>query len=252
MGIYVLLVNRKKEMGAEMGSDKFDKEKGITRREAIFAVGAGGFFLVMGMMGCANNGGNGLQDSNGAENQRGTSASNTVTLSDAFSSQERVLWYEVIWGVGKDSDIWFLHVVENGEVTTYSVRQSMQLGQVAKMADDEIIRMLEASSISKRGPVIAQAVIRTDKTGNTVSSEGVIDSNKISTIGETSWFDKSSVIGEREWINGTESASEVYTSTYAGFRGPAGDTHVSLIRRIDSEITFALDDVNTPGVIVVD
>lgn len=219
----------------------------MTRRKAVTVMCAGGFLLATGVTGCSSN-------ADDEKSNTSTPSANVITPSSAFTSQERVLWYEAIWGVGKDSEFCRLHIVENGEVTTY--RATNTLGQVANMTDEEIIQSVQnwdakQDESCKTGPRVVQAVLRTDQTGNAVSGEGLVSAESMSSVGKSDWIYKATIIGE-EWLDGVEGESTVYSSTYAGFRAPAGDTHLSLIRRVEPGMAFALDGINAPGTVIVD
>lgn len=177
-------------------------------------------------------------------------AAKAVPASEAFSSQERKVWFLVYDRIGKDSEIPEIYVVENGQVTTYMTRDfltSITLGDIAGKSDDSIVEYCEEGIAALKeaypthgpwsGTATPSFVVQTDQTGNNVISE-VVDLGEI-------------VIDNYITLNGNASHSGVvYDDSFVGFDAvDIGDRPRYVITR-DSGIDYCLDTVDTPGVMV--
>lgn len=177
-------------------------------------------------------------------------AAKAVPVSEAFASQERKVWFRVFDRIGKDSEIYEIYVVENGQVTTYMTHNfftSITLGDIAGKSDDSIVKYCEEGIAALKekypthgpwsGTVTPSFVVQTDQTGNNVISE-VVDLGSI-------------VIENSITLNGNASHSGVvYDDTFVGFDAvDTGDRPRYVITR-DSGVDYCLDTVDTPGVMV--
>ena len=183
----------------------------------------------------------------------------TRTISEAFTSEERVLWYVVKDEIGKDSLIDTLYVVEGGNVTVYDIgngtTKTTSLGNIAGHSDDAVIEFAEKKyeealidtthqeliSSHLLRDVSASFVAHTDKTGNTVEWE------TINFGSDPDW-----VYGTVLDINSSElHEGVVYEDSWVGFdvtpRNISSPRAQYLITR-NPGFSYVLDDVDSEGV----
>ena len=183
----------------------------------------------------------------------------TRTISEAFTSEERVLWYVVKDEIGKDSLIDTLYVVEGGNVTVYDIgngsTKTTSLGNIAGHSDDSVVEFAEekyeeAFDDATYPEVISSHLLRdtsasfvahTDKTGNAVEWE---------TINFGS--DPDRVYGTALDINSPElHEGIVYEDSWVGFdvtpRNMSSARAQYLITR-NPGFSYVLDDVDSEGV----
>ena len=211
----------------------------ITRREVLSIFGMGVLFVSgIGLVGCNSNERPSSQEVSSSvtpDDKLAAERPPSQTLSEAFKAQERTLWYFVISplaGPGKDSEIWDIFVVENGQVTGYYTRGSVALGDLAKASDDAIVTFLEEHYQEERyGPVSAGFHIKTDNTGNKTWSE------ELSIAGSFS---------EEFDSPGDNGQSQIYDASFVGYSGYS----TYLITRVESLTSYIFDEPGAEGVLV--
>lgn len=183
----------------------------------------------------------------------------TRTISEAFTSEKRVLWYVVKDEIGKDSLIDTLYVVEGGGVTVYHIgngsTKTTSLGNIAGHSDDAVVEFAEekyeeAFADATYPEVISSHLLRdasvsfvahTDKTGNAVEWETI-------NFGP----DPDRVYGTALDINSPElHEGIVYEDSWVGFditpRNMSSARAQYLITR-DTDYNYVLDDIDSEGV----
>lgn len=181
------------------------------------------------------------------------------TISEAFTSEERVLWYVVRDEIGKDSLIQTLYVVESGNVTVYNIgngsTRTTSLGNIAGHSDDSVVEFAEVKyeeafedatypeviSSHLLRDASASFVVHTDETGNAVEWETI-------NFGP----DPDEVYGTTLDINSPElHQGVVYEDSWVGFDvTPRNRTHVRthyLITR-NPVFSYKIDDIDSEGV----
>lgn len=179
----------------------------------------------------------------------------TQTVSEAFSSQDRQIWYAIRDPIGKDTLIEALYVVEDGVVDIYDLShaKTMTLGNASKhdsegVADaiigwynDELNsaegfeRELLEEGITKN--VKANFTLNTDKTGNKVDTEKII-------FGD----------GKKSYTCQTvrdNTGGDVYDAVWSGFNiiaNTSSDGMGHYLLQMNPDVKTVLDPIKSPNV----
>lgn len=179
----------------------------------------------------------------------------TQTVSEAFSSQDRQIWYAIRDPIGKDTLIEALYVVEDGTVDVYdlSYARTMKLGNASKYDSEEVADAIigwynddlnsaegwEKESLEKRVTknVKANFTLNTDKTGNKVDTEKI-------TFGD----------GKKSYTcqtvrDNTEGA--VYDAVWSGFNiiaNTSSDGMGHYLLQMNSDVKTVLDPIKSSNV----
>lgn len=84
-----------------------------------------------------------------ADGQAGLSTKKENTLSQCFSTDMDIVWYEVTGDFGKDADVKAIYAFKDGKLTVYNqyaIGKSLdKLGVYAQLSDEEVVESLEAA-----------------------------------------------------------------------------------------------------------